>query len=435
MNNTFLRSGLLLLLLIGMFLANVAAEQAATLTVSSSVDGCAVSLDDKKVGATPLVLSLAPGSHKILLVSPDGRKKKELSFEAAAGDRIVVYADFDEGKVKIYKTEQDIEKIITRAANYVKFREYYEQALDYYKKKKLDWALDSLDKALSYFEDEKAVELRVKWRKERLPEGFVYLRGGRFMMGQSTKEFSDDYRQIPEHPVVVTDFAMYRFEITNDDFAEFVNDTKYQTTAEVQGSAAIWNDKKRKWEFVPGVSWKHPLGKRSSIRGKGRNPVCQVSWYDAEAYCRWRCAKEGVPVGTIRLPTEAEWEFAARGTEGRTYPWGETPPFKDRSLARVDSKWHTKVGSHERGKTPEGIYDLIGNVWEWCFDWGYDKYYEECKKKGVVVDPMGPGTGVIKVVRGGGYDSDPDSARSTKRFFMKPDNMSTNVGFRMIFKF
>jgi formylglycine-generating enzyme required for sulfatase activity len=260
-------------------------------------------------------------------------------------------------------------------------------------------------------------------------------------MGQSGEVFADDYRQVPEHPVVISDFSMSIYEVTNADFSEFVSATNYKTTAENLGSAPFYNESTDSWELKAGVDWRNPKGAgKGGIRGKERNPVCVVCWFDAEQYCKWRSAKEGLPEGGIRLATEAEFEFVARGKEGRTYPWGETPPFERKNnkyvsanLAIVDAKWHEPVGKIEKGKSPDGIYDLIGNVWEWCYDRASDLYYKECKEKGTVVDPMGPPLGDLRAVRGGGFDSDPESARATKRFFMAPDQMSPNVGFRVVF--
>ncbi len=424
----------LVLLLVTIACVSVTAET-VTLTISASIDGSQVTLDDKKVGETPLVIQLESGNHKILITSKDGKEKLEKTFEAKAGERMVIFSDFKAKEISIFTSEAQIAEFITNAANLVKYEEYVKEAQEFYKEKKLDWALESLEKALTFNENKTTRDLLIKWRTERLPSNFVYLRGDKFMMGQKRTEYPDDYRHIPEHPVIVSDFAMAIYEVTNADFAAFVNDTNYRTLPEDAGSSPIWDEKKQQWEFVPGVSWKSPKGKNSNIKGKDDFPVCHITWVDADAYCRWRCAKEGFKPGSIRLPTEAEWEFAARGVEGRSFPWGDKKPWEDKSFAVIESKEWSKVGSKKAGKSPEGIFDQIGNVWEWCFDRGDSEYYQQCLDKGVVVDPMGPPTGPLRSLRGGGYDSDPDSARPTKRFFMLPETGSMNVGFRIVVVF
>ena len=251
-------------------------------------------------------------------------------------------------------------------------------------------------------------------------------------MGQAEAKSDADRKQTPQHLVAVSDFAMCRFEVTNREFALFVKETGHKTTAECVGSAPHWNSRESRWELLPGASWKSPHGKRSNIRNKGKLPVCQVSWFDAVAYCKWRTKQEGMKKGRIRLPTEAEWEYATRGKECRSYPWGEVSPFDDRKFANVANKTSRKVGSY-KGVTPEGINDLIGNVWEWCFDFGNDDYYGICNKLGLVLNPRGAASGKKRVKRGGAYDSNPDSARSMKRSYLEPDSMAANLGFRVIY--
>ena len=233
----------------------------------------------------------------------------------------MLFRSIKKAKIELFTKDKEISEFVTRAANIVKFREFYAKAQNFYTQKKLDWAIDSLAKAITYFDDAEAKELLTKWKIERLPANFVYVRGGKFMMGQGTEVFAEDYRQIPEHPVVISDFGMSIYETTNDDFAEFVNATNYKTTAENIGSAPLYNENTNEWEVKKGVNWQNPRGPgKPGIRGKGKHPVCVVSWYDAEQYCKWRSAKEGMAEGGVRLPTEAEFEYAMRGTDGRAYP-------------------------------------------------------------------------------------------------------------------
>lgn len=252
----------------------------------------------------------------------------------------------------------------------------------------------------------------------------VYVPEGPFTMGSD----AGDEAEKPVHSVVLPAFWIDQTEVTNAMFKAFVQANHYQTEAERIGMAYFLDLNLKSWQRIAGVDWQHPQGPGSSLDGFGAHPVVDVSWNDAVAYCAW--------VGG-RLPGEAEWEKAARGTDGRSYPWGETAPngnllnFADVNL---DVDWADKslddgnqltapVRSYSDGASPYGALNMAGNVWEWVNDW-YDVY------------PGGdaassPDFGVTyRVLRGGSWDYQVSYARSAYRLRGTPYDAGSNIGFR-----
>jgi formylglycine-generating enzyme required for sulfatase activity len=134
----------------------------------------------------------------------------------------------------------------------------------------------------------------------------------------------------------------------------------------------------------------------------------------------------------VRLPTEAEWEFAARGSQSRKFPWGDNESTPEHANYGELINRTTAVGAYPMGVTPEGIFDLAGNIWEWCLDWYNDKYYAECKKRGMARDPGGPKSGEYRVLRGGAYWSDVNDLRAARRYRYDPDLWNDFGGFRVV---
>ena len=240
----------------------------------------------------------------------------------------------------------------------------------------------------------------------------------------------------PIHRVYVDGFWMDKTDVTNAEFARFVKATRYVTVAErkpraedfpgvpadklVPGSivfkppmhAVSLDDPSQWWQYVPGADWQHPEGPGSSIRGRENYPVVQVAYEDAAAYARW---------AGKRLPTEAEWEFAARGgLTGKLYAWGDTLTPNGRWMANIhegDFPMHDTGQDGHRGIAPVasypangfGLYDMAGNVWQWVSDWYRPDYYAQLAAQGVVRNPKGPASsfdpeepGVAKHVQRGG---------------------------------
>jgi formylglycine-generating enzyme required for sulfatase activity len=310
-------------------------------------------------------------------------------------------------------------------------------------------------------------------------DGMMWIPGGQFRMGSDHKLAQDNER--PAHRVKVDGFWMDRYHVTNAQFRKFVEATGYVSTAErkpdwetlrvqlprgtpkppdsalVPGAMVFvgterevkLNDYSQWWRFVPGANWKQPQGPGSSIEGKDDHPVVQVSYEDAQAYAKW--------IGK-RLPTEAEWEFAARGgLEQATYAWGDELAPEGQQMANYwDVKQGTfpvmraKVGTSPVGTYPPngyGLHDMTGNAWQWVADWyGFDHFREQSKLK-LIENPRGPAQsydpddGAVpvhapkRVTRGGSFLCNVDyclSYRPSARRGNDPHNPMSHVGFRLV---
>ncbi len=273
----------------------------------------------------------------------------------------------------------------------------------------------------------------------------VYIPAGEFLMGSTSADIDEvmsecDYCQRewfddeqPQHAVTLDACWIDQTEVTNAMFAKFVTASGYRTDAEKAGSGYVFNPFSSDWESINGADWRHPQGPASDIDGMDDHPVVQVSWNDAAAYCEWSGG---------RLPTEAEWEKAARGTDGRRYPWGDLAlagnllNFADLNL---DTSWAddtiddgyrftAPVGSYPDGASPYGVLDMAGNVWEFVGDWYVEDYYAISPAD----NPTGPPAGDFIVIRGGSWSRVPRFARTAARLRFTPGNRDSGLGFRCV---
>jgi formylglycine-generating enzyme required for sulfatase activity len=253
----------------------------------------------------------------------------------------------------------------------------------------------------------------------------VYVPDGDFIMGSNVGTADEQ----PQHTVYLDAYWIDKTEVTNAMFALFVEATGYQTDAEGQGGSWIFQGSG--WSEVSGADWQHPRGSESDLTGLDDHPVVNVSWNDAAAYCAWAGA---------RLPSEAEWEKAARGMDGRTYPWGNQSPAGDLlNFADVNLgvNWASRsvndgyeftapVGSYPAGASPYGALDMAGNVWEWVNDWYSGTYYRGSPTS----NPVGPSTGNSRVLRGGSWNHDGSNLPSSIRLWNDPSAAIDNFGLR-----
>lgn len=208
--------------------------------------------------------------------------------------------------------------------------------------------------------------------------------------------------------------------MTNEQFAAFVAATGYTTTAETVGNSAVLRDMRPNigTEPVVGATWRQPEGPGSNLTERASEPVTHISWDDAHAYCAWRNA---------RLPTEAEWEKAARGVRGNRFPWGNTwDTGRTRSTVEIAPR-AAPVGSYPEGRSPYGVHDMLGNVAEWVADWYHPEYYHTAPER----NPEGAdGSSLARSYRGGSWGTRPGFLHATWRSSAVLTTTNNLLGFR-----
>ncbi|SHI30376.1 formylglycine-generating enzyme family protein [Aquimarina spongiae] len=311
-----------------------------------------------------------------------------------------------------------------------------------------------------------------------IPDGMQWIPGGEFYQGAVDHDTIAMNHEKPRHKVAIKGFFMDTVEVTNAQFKKFVEATGYITLAErpvnweelklqlppntprphdsiLQPGSLVFHKTKSSvtnfrnyaqwWNWTIGANWKHPSGPKSSIEGKDNQPVVHIAFEDALAYCKW--AKK-------RLPTEAEWEYAARGgiendiffwgndhttlTENANTWTGEFPVYNDQ---KDGTEYLADVGSYPSNSY--GLYDMAGNVWEWTTDWYNVDYYKEISQQDVTVNPKGASKplnpsnpyATEKIIKGGSFlcsDTYCASYRSSARMNASPDSSTDHIGFRTV---
>ena len=276
-------------------------------------------------------------------------------------------------------------------------------------------------------------------------EGMQRLDGGKFLMGSEDADAIPADGEGPVREVRVDGFYLDTHSVTNEQFEEFVRASGYRTEAERFGWSFVFQGhlreklagivhppKLRWWLKIDGADWRHPEGPDSGIAGREHYPVVQVSWNDAVEYARW---------AGKRLPTEAEWEYAARGGLGqKRYPWGDELTPGGKHLCNIWQGEFPEVDLAEDGYSGPapvdafppngyGLQVITGNTWEWCADWFSPTYHLLATRE----NPVGPSSGVTRAMRGGSYlchASYCNRYRVAARTQNTPDSATTNIGFR-----
>jgi eukaryotic-like serine/threonine-protein kinase len=253
----------------------------------------------------------------------------------------------------------------------------------------------------------------------------VFVLAGAFTMGSDDGPINEQ----PVHQVSLPDFWIDQTEVTNAMFAKFIKETGYETDAQKEGCSYVIDLSTEQWNCLPEAVWDHPQGSGSNLDGLDAHPVVQVSWNDARAYCAW---------AGRRLTTEAEWEKAARGSDARSFPWGNEE-VNGTLLNLADASYGTAwsiaalndgyqftspVGQYPQGASPYGAFDMAGNIWEW--NSSVFKPYPYDANDG----REDPSTNGMRTLRGGSWDDFTINVRSMIRFRGGAAFRVSYIGFR-----
>ena len=269
---------------------------------------------------------------------------------------------------------------------------------------------------------------------------FVRIPQGEFVMGSRDDDELAWDDEKPQHLLDMPyDYWAGKFAVHNALFGEFSKSASFVTRAEREGWGWVWDPECKQWVKTGGANWRQPLGPDGHIAGLEEHPVVQVCWYDALAFCEWLTARHGsdLPPGyQFRLPSEAEWEKAARGTDGHVWPWGNAFDATLCNSSESERFGTTAVGAFSpQGDSDYGSSGMSGNVWEWTLTlWGKDR------DKSAFVYPYhhldgreNPDAGdeFFRIIRGGSFKDDRSGVRSACRDLDPPHYSLNNLGFRV----
>ena len=411
-------------------------DEDSLLSVNSNATGARVRLDGRELGETPLEKSpVAPGEYR-LSVEKDGCETEQRTVRVSPGRHASLYVSLKCGgpeKSRLYvNTDPDgarvrilnIAPVFVQGMALAPGRYEVEVSAD-------GCGTESRWITLTPGRDE-YVDMNLKCGGEpgdrftnSLGMEFVRIEPGSFMMGSPEDEpkRDDDEKQ---HRVTLTKgFYMGTMEVTVADWKAFVKATGYRTEAEKGDGAYVWTG--GKWEKKADADWRNPYFSQTD-----RHPVTCISWNDAQAFIQWLNRKEGK---TYRLPTEAEWEYAARAGADTPFAYGEclatdqanyNGNYPMEGCSKGEYRERTVPAGSLNAPNRWGLHDMHGNVWEWCADW-YGEY-----PSGSVTDPTGPSSGKYRVLRGGGWYNSARNCRSAIRFGSTPGNRNHNNGFRLV---
>ena len=428
-------------------------SRGTTLSVNANVDGAQVLVDGRNVGETPLSdAAVTPGKHRIS-IEKEGYEPYQKRVRIDRGRAVSLFVDLSKAgplKARLY-VETTPEDARVRILN---IGPVFRQGMD------LDPGRYHLEVSARNYQAERMwvdlsagedgnVTVRLdpvvaeRPAVSRQPEGaftnnlgmkFVFIKPGSFMMGSALnpsevasryggkeKYYKDEH---PQHWVTLTKgFYMQSKEVTVGQWREFARGSGYKSDAETGGGAYVWGGEK--WEKKAGAYWDNPGFSQTDA-----NPVTCISWNDAQAFTKWLSREDG---GDYRLPTEAEWEYAARAGTKTPFYTGDclstgqanyNGDYPGNSCSKGEfRKRPTPVGTFSPNRW--GLYDMHGNVWEWCQDW-YGGY-----PSGSVTDPKGASSGSYRVGRGGNWSNVARNCRSADRGRVTPGYSSSYLGFRL----
>ena len=393
-----------------------------------------VYLDSERKGRTPLELNDIPaGKHTIELkkgkiysarleidLEPDDLIKRMVKLERAKGK---VKISSDPTGAKIFLDGRDTGKTTPDIIH----TEAGEHELKLEKKTKKGRITH---KGKIMVEPDRRVALLITdFEEMKGLEGMVYIIGNCFKMGDTFGDGGSDEK--PVHEVCMDDFFIGEHEVTVGEFRDFVNETGYKTEAESGNGCYYYTGSE--WKKGRSKYWDNP-----GFSQTDSNPVVCVSWNDANQYTEWKSSQTGL---SVHLPTEGEWEVAAReGGEGIKFAGfsdeGDLSRYANFCDSNCDFDWKTKSQNDGYKNTAPvksfrpnslGLYDMSGNVWEWVSDWFGKDYYRKSPRN----NPKGPNSGEYRVLRGGSWLSEPKNVRAVYRNWLIPDERYDNFGFRV----